>query len=518
MTFIQGSVVKNSIYWSFFLITLLITVPVWTKNLPQLRVSLTKPIAPLDPSEANDYNQNRILFNLGSGLTKLDSDLKPIPSLAESWVFSSDKKTITFKLKKAQWSNKTPIVAQDFLRGLKHTFSPGVNARTAIPLIQAVKNGEQYKTGNLKSFSKVGLKVLDRRTFQVHLQQPSPFVLSLLALPMAFPQKPYNKRSPHLGKGSPTSGPYIIKSKRGKYRLTLIPNPYSHLKAKNQLEFRYIPELSTATRLFEKKKLDVVERIPRDAYGRFNKSPSLTSSPFLATYGVAFNVNQPPFDQVDLRKAISFSLSRENLKKVINPPQKITNQWVPGELTSMTEPFATFSLPKARSHWKRVKKKPRFITLHMDSQQKNVLIGQFIQHALKRHLGLTVKLKTYDWKTFVSKLQENQLGFFRMAWLAAYPDPLSHLNIYTEMDPNNFSSFKNTEYEELVKSIKNNPLGSERQSLIHKAQNILTKETATVIPLFHYVHYNLISQDWENIKATPMGLFYFSQATPKNYL
>src|SRR5437868_1604272 len=77
--------------------------------LPTLHFPLGVAHETLDPTEAEDFITIRILMNLGSGLMAPDKNLKPQKALAQSYEVSKDKKTFTFKLKKAFWSDGQPI-------------------------------------------------------------------------------------------------------------------------------------------------------------------------------------------------------------------------------------------------------------------------------------------------------------------------------------------------------------------------------------------------------------------------
>ena len=68
-------------------------------------------------------------------LVKLGDDLKPVPSLAESWDVSEDGKTVTFHLRDdGKWTNGDPVTAHDFVYSWKRTLSPELAADYAYQL------------------------------------------------------------------------------------------------------------------------------------------------------------------------------------------------------------------------------------------------------------------------------------------------------------------------------------------------------------------------------------------------
>ena len=83
----------------------------------------------LDPGLATDTTSSNILLNIMDPLVKLDEDLKPVPSAAESFETSEDGKTVTFKLRDdVKWTNGDPVTAQDFEYSWKRTVSPELAA------------------------------------------------------------------------------------------------------------------------------------------------------------------------------------------------------------------------------------------------------------------------------------------------------------------------------------------------------------------------------------------------------
>ena len=64
-------------------------------------------------------------MNIMEGLVTFDADLKPVPSLAQSWTISQDGRIYTFKLRPGvKWSDGVPLKAADFVYSWKRLLSP----------------------------------------------------------------------------------------------------------------------------------------------------------------------------------------------------------------------------------------------------------------------------------------------------------------------------------------------------------------------------------------------------------
>ena len=96
-----------------------------------LHIDLGQEPPTLDPNKAQDSTSIAVLHALNRGLVFFDKDLKVVPELAKDLpTVSADAKTLTFTLKDGlKYSNGDPIVAGDFVYGIKRTMDP----RTAAP-------------------------------------------------------------------------------------------------------------------------------------------------------------------------------------------------------------------------------------------------------------------------------------------------------------------------------------------------------------------------------------------------
>ncbi|MBK9293399.1 MAG: peptide ABC transporter substrate-binding protein [Oligoflexia bacterium] len=487
---------------ALFLLLLLITA---TSHGASLRFPLSVSLEVFDPTEAEDFVTIRVLMNLGSGLMRSKVDLTPELELAKSYKVTNDGKTYTFKLKKTFWSDGTPILSDDFIYALKRTLSPNTKAKISQTFQDLIENAREYKTSKINDFSKVGIKKIDDLTLEFKLNHPSNYFLSLLTLPFTFPMKPgFETIKPN----TPTSGRYIISDFKRSQKILLKPN-LKHLNpAKNNVELKFILESSTLVALFEKNEIDVIEKVPSSDFIRFKNNPALKTGPFLATYYLGFNTTKKPFDDVNLRKLVISNINREEINKILQDPQKISSSWVPTPLLGSNK---TYEIKKIKS-----KTKDFDFELVFDSQEKNTLIATLIQNQIKKNLNYNMPLKSMEWKSYLKHISQENPSFFRFAWLAAFPDPVSHLSVFKGNNPNNYTGYNNPRYNELVDQISKTTQMKKREALIRKAQNLLLIEDAVIMPLYHYVQYFLVSNKWTGLNITPMGLLYFDQATPKS--
>ena len=77
----------------------------------------------IDPGLNGASDGGDIGSQLFEGLVREQAG-RVIPGIAESWELSNDGKTVTFKLRKSNWSDGSPLTAHDFVYSWKRVMDP----------------------------------------------------------------------------------------------------------------------------------------------------------------------------------------------------------------------------------------------------------------------------------------------------------------------------------------------------------------------------------------------------------
>ena len=92
---------------------------------------------------------------------------------------SDDGLVYTFHLREdAKWSDGEPITADDFVYGWQRLLDPETGALYAF-IGEYIKNGYAVETGEVDP-SELGVKAIDEKTFEVTLEKPTAYFLSLV--------------------------------------------------------------------------------------------------------------------------------------------------------------------------------------------------------------------------------------------------------------------------------------------------------------------------------------------------
>lgn len=482
----------------------------------EIRLQINADPVSLDPSLAEDGLSGRILNNTMDGLVGYDSDGKLQNRLAESYRISSDGKRMEFKIRTgAQWSDGTPVRAQDFVTALRRSFSPKTISKNA-QVFSAIRGFDDFRSGKNTD---LGVYEKDQKLV-IELSRPAPYVIQALSMSAALPQREdiLNKNDGKWPSTAPVTGPYQLETYRVSQDILLVPN-LKHWKGPpaegmKKIRLLIISDESTALSLFEQGGLDVLSRVPSFDLERLKKQGWVHVSPFFATFFVAFNTQKAPFDSRNWRRAVSSTVQRAEMVAALGTGEIPASSWIPhgveGTLPLNEDPKRfEDSVIKVKGQIAQGKGS-LVVELQFDTGSRNALLMEKFQQDVIQGLGLQVHLQNMDWKSHIQKLGADAPQMYRFGWQVPFHDPIVMLQAYTTDNPNNYSHFSNPEYDRLVEEISRMSAGGPRTRKIEEANRILTEREAVIIPIYHYVQIHAVRPDILGFKVNPFGVIFFS--------
>ncbi|PEX86541.1 peptide ABC transporter substrate-binding protein [Bacillus cereus] len=472
-----------------------------------LNVTVSEEIPSLDTAKTMDGTSAHIMQNIFEGLYVLDDQDQPIPAVAKSFIRSEDGKKYTFELRKdAKWSNGDNVTANDFMFAWKRAVNPQTASQYAYMLFQ-VKNAKEINKGTMP-LDELGVKVINDYKLEVELEQPIPYFLQLLALPIYLPQHESFLKEQEGNYGLEPSnliynGPFVLEKWKHEQEFQLKKNDtyWDQKKVKlDEINLHIVKDTMTAVNLYEAGDLD---RVPInsqvvDKY-KENKELHMSSDPGIAM--LRFNEKNNALANKKVRQSISFALNKEDfVAHFINNGAKPASGLVPvGHVNEKTGKdfrkengdISSYDLQNAQKVWEEAKKELgveqislEFLTFEQDNAKR---MAEYIKGDLEKNLqGLTIQIKQQPFK---QKLQLEQTGDYDISmvnWGPDYKDPISYLELFTTSNPNNKMSYSNSRYDELIKKAKNELVldQEKRWEALQEAERILL-EDAAIAPLYH---------------------------------
>ncbi|HDX9638569.1 TPA: peptide ABC transporter substrate-binding protein [Bacillus mobilis] len=471
-----------------------------------LNVTVSEEIPSLDTAKTMDGTSAHVMQNIFEGLYVLDDQDQPIPAVAKSFKRSEDGKKYTFDLRKdAKWSNGDSVTANDFMFAWKRAINRETASQYAYMLFY-VKNAKEINKGTMP-LDALGVKVINDYKLEVELEQPIPYFLQLLALPIYLPQhelflKEQGKNYALESSNLIYNGPFVLEKWKHEQEFQLKKNAtyWDEKKVKlDEINFQIVKDTMTAVNLYEAGNLD---RVPInsqfvDKY-KGNKELHMSSEPAIAM--LRFNEKNSALANKKVRQAISFALNKEDfVAHFINNGAKPASGLVPvGHVNEETGKdfrkengdLSPYDLQNAKKIWEEAKKELgveqvnlEFLTFEQDNAKR---MAEYIKGDLEKHLqGLTIQIKQQPFK---QKLQLEQTGDYDISmanWGPDYKDPISYLELFTTDNQNNKMNYSNRHYDELIKKAKSDLVldQKKRWEALQEAERTLL-EDAAIAPLY----------------------------------
>jgi len=449
----------------------------------------------LDPRLGGDENSKLFIKYLFEGLMTKDENEQLKLGIAKSYQISKDKKTYTFNLRDAYWSNGEKVCAYDFEYAWKKTLDP--NFTTSFTFVfYSIKNAREAKKG-LVPLSKVGVKAIDDLTLEVELAYPAKYFLELISLPLFSPinhkvDKNHPNWANHEGSSFVCNGPYTLDNvNHNSYSLKKNPKYWNSSSIITKEIQMLKANHSEALNMFLNKELDTLntsKQLIKDVSSIKNSDIITQQNQTKPLEFLFYNTNSFLFHNKNIRKALSYSIDRSLLS---------SNKSLASEAI-----FRIFENEKEKSLFKEDLKKAQYyfakgleelnleknhipiLTLIYSQSPERKKVAEILKKKWKEALGIECRIEGYEWKTMFRKLTTSEYHFALVNWVSAIEDPIYTLNWFRYKDDLlNFSNWESKDFQKTLSLADHQVNSQKRKSLLYEAENILLEELPA-IPLF----------------------------------
>ena len=494
-----------------------------------------------DPRKNGDVITSSFLFMLYEGLARLLPSGEAELTLAESYQVSPDGLIYTFHLRKAYWTDGRPITAHDFEYSWKSLLDPSFSAPCK-QLFFPILNAELASEGKVPT-SQVGVQSVDDRTLRIHLIHPMPHFLSLVSFCNFYPIPKHIETNlsrssfgvqPHV-----TSGPFrLARWERGK-EILVYKNPLYWDVERVQLSSIQISIVNnefTILDMFENDELDWVSSIlSPSSLRKYRADERLALVPIGATVFSAFNTEQFPFHNGNIRKAFSLAIDRNHIvEQVTQMREAPANRLIPPILdpfeyrTEYDPKQARAFLRKGLLELKVIKEeesdldtddlKVRLFLSHLilsfsnDEGQTHRDLAHSLQKQWREVLGFRVKLHPQPFKTQMEQISKGDFNIALRFCAANYNDPMNILERFKYKHlARNFSRYESAEYIELLNRASQTQDIEKRNEILRRAEGRLLDD-CPLFPIHHVKHPVLAKPSVSGIEISPIGSVHFRRA------
>jgi len=476
---------------------------------PQMNTSLT-----------TDTTSLTVIRHVLEGLYKLDKESKPIPGVAEKVDISKDGLTYTFHLRKdAKWSDGSAVTAKDFEFAWKLLLTPE-NAAEYAYIINFIKGADKFNKGEEKDWANVGIKAKDDATFEVVLERPTPYFLSLTSFGVLMPIKEEFYNSTKSGDkvlfGTEAdkllyNGPWVMESWTHEDKLVLKKNPNFWANKEVYLEeitMLMIKDTNTAMNTFEAQEADMIG-LKGDQVQKM-KDAGYPTGIYQdgATFYFEFNLTDKIVGNKNIRKALTYAVDRGTLIKNVFknnslPALSLTNPVVAGEKKSFQEEVGNLIKDNNSEEAKKLfakgleelglKETPKLSILCDDTDVAKRDAAAY-QEYWKKNLGIEVEVLSMPFKSRLQRMTDKDFQVVIAGWGPDYNDPMTFLDMFETGNGNNHTSYSNPEYDKILGEIRAETNTTKRFEKLRSLEKILM-EDLPIGPIY-FRSRDYVTQNW----------------------
>lgn len=438
----------------------------------------------LDPHAVTAVNDFRILMNIYDGLVRYkDGTLETEPALAKSWTISDDGKTYTFTLRDGiKFHDGTPLTAE----AVKFNFDRMLDDKHPY-----------HDTGPFPLsffFSAIdSVTAKDKLTVEFKLKDPYAPFLSNLAYPTGLIVSPdaVKKYAKDFGRHPAGTGAYKFAEWESNSKVVVTRNEdyWDGAPSLEAVIFRPITDANTRVAEMLSGGIDMMVEVPPDNVATFQSDAAFAvheqAGPHV--WFLILNAKEGPFADKRVRQAINYAIDKKALvENVLQGTAAIAAGPTPPAFSwaynDSLQPYP-YDLEKARKLIKEAGQEGAELTFYVTEGGSGMLdpvpMGAAIQADLAK-VGLKVKIETYEWNTFLGKVNpglEGKADMAEMAWMTNDPDTLPYLALRTGAWPDkggfNSGYYSNKKVDELLEKARSSTDQAERAKLYKQMQEIV---------------------------------------------
>ena len=499
----------------------------------------------LDPALNSAVDGGNMLITLFETLLIIDQDNKVQPGQAEKYEVSPDGLTWTFTMRDGlKWSDGTDLNAKDF----EYTFKRIADTNVAAPYAETVIGMiEGYKDAiDSKNPEKLNVKASDDgKTLTIKLAYPCSYFDKIVAFGTMSPvQKATVEKNGDSWATKPETyvcnGPYTITEWTPSEKIVCKKNENykggwdSSKIVNDKLTFLLLEDSSASYTAYTGGTAQLIKDVPTEEIPTLkkDKKDEFNVDPILGTYYLSMNLNKAPFNNKNVRKALSLAIDRDYVANTVmqgtyTPAYNYVGTGVDdvetgkflenskaanGGKTYISEDYkANLEEAKkalAEAGYPEGKGFPTIIYSTNDAGYHKAL-AEYLQQVYK-DLGITMNIDIVDWSFFTPKRRAGEYEMARNGWVMDYNDASNMIELFVSSNGNNDGKYNNPAFDKAMNDSKVADKTAHFAAL-HEAEKIVSEDYG-FIPVAYYNDFWLQSTSLKGTWHSPYGYWYLQYA------
>lgn len=499
----------------------------------------------LDPALNSAVDGGNMLITLFETLLIIDQDNKVQPGQAEKYEVSPDGLTWTFTMRDGlKWSDGTDLNAKDF----EYTFKRIADTNVAAPYAETVIGMiEGYKDAiDSKNPEKLNVKASeDGKTLTVKLAYPCSYFDKIVAFGTMSPvQKATVEKNGDSWATKPETyvcnGPYTITEWTPSEKIVCKKNENykggwdSSKIVNDKLTFLLLEDSSASYTAYTGGTAQLIKDVPTEEIPTLkkDKKDEFNVDPILGTYYLSMNLNKAPFNNKNVRKALSLAIDRDYVANTVmqgtySPAYNYVGTGVddvdPGKFLENSKAAnggKTYISEDYKANLEEAKKAlaeagyPEgkgfpTITYSTNDTGYHKAVAEYLQQVYK-DLGITMNIDIVDWSSFTPKRRAGEYEMARNGWVMDYNDASNMIELFYSSNGNNDGKYNNPAFDKAMNDSKVADKTAHFAAL-HEAEKIVSEDYG-FIPVAYYNDFWLQSTSLKGTWHSPYGYWYLQYA------
>ena len=488
----------------------------------------------IDPALNSAVDGGNMLLHAYECLLTVGEDGTLQPGQAESYDVSEDGLTWTFHLRDGlKWSDGSDLTANDFVYSWKRVCDPEVAAPYAETVLGMVKGYDEAIDGNLDA---LGVSAPDDSTLVVELANPCSYFGSLAAFATLSPvQEATIEANGEAWATAPetyvSNGPFYMTEWVPGSHITFSKNPYywnADAIKLDRLKFVLMEDSNAAYSAYQTGEVLMIKDVPTEEIPSLTGTDDFYVDPIIGTYYISLNIQKAPFDDVNVRKALSLAIDREYVASTLMQGTYTAagNFMGPGWMdTDGTEfmsnanggkPYIdTTNFEANLEEAKQLLADAGYpdgegfptISYTTNDAGYHKVVAEYLQQAWAE-LGIDLQVNIVEWSSFTPMRRNGEYMVARNGWVGDYSDPSNMLDLFCTGNGNNDGKFSNADFDAAMEKAASTMDTAERSAALHQAEDVLMEQVGC-IPVAYYNDFWLQSEKITGIWHSAYGFWYF---------
>ncbi|MCX6050767.1 MAG: peptide ABC transporter substrate-binding protein [Chloroflexi bacterium] len=437
-------------------------------------------------------------------LIDLDKDFNVKPASAEKWEVAADGLTWTFHIKPGLvWSDGTPVTAHDWVATYQYEADPKHAWDFTWFYAGVIKNWDEVVAGEVPSTT-LGITAPDDLSLQIVTTKPFPPLPGMMKFSFLMQKAALEKYGPFYNndpKTSVSAGPFKLVSLEPGKKIVLTANEtYKGFRQPRLKGYVGIfMDLSQAFESFKKGEINDIgyETLTPADFELIQKDPVLSKN-YLRGFGdfrtdyLLFDTFNPPFNDLNVRKAFAHAVDREAIVKNVYGEIKAMPAYamlMPGFPSSDTKgdlkQYQNYDCAAAQKYladagFAEGKGFPSLELWLRNEQPALQAVFQAVAASIADCLKVQIEVSNKDQKVYMDSLnaKPTKITIGAISYGMDYLDPTNMLGIWVSTGRH---SWKNEEFDKLIAEAT--PLvgdAAKRDQMFRDAEKILVDDVGGV--------------------------------------